>query len=81
MDDLVDVVDVDLAGAVARDRLLDVVDELAELGLVLGRDTLARAACRSAFDASCVKLSVRPRVAFRLLPDCRGESRAKRGGV
>ncbi|MDQ3893533.1 MAG: hypothetical protein M3292_02535 [Actinomycetota bacterium] len=42
MDDLVDVVDVDLAGAVARDRLLDVVDELAELGLVLGPDTLTR---------------------------------------
>lgn len=38
MDDLVHVVDVELAGSVALDRLRDVLDETPELGLGIGRD-------------------------------------------
>jgi hypothetical protein len=42
MDDVVDVMDVELASAVALDRLGDVLDESCELGFVVGGDDCAR---------------------------------------
>jgi len=42
VDHVVDVVEADLAAAVARNRPPDMVDELGELGLVVAGDTLAR---------------------------------------
>jgi hypothetical protein len=42
MDHLVDVMDVEFAGAVALDRLGDVFDESRELGFVVGGDDCAR---------------------------------------
>jgi hypothetical protein len=41
VDHVVDVVNVDLAGAVAGDGRLDALEELRELGLVVGGDALA----------------------------------------
>jgi hypothetical protein len=52
VDHLVDVVHADLAVAVARERLVDAVDESRELELVIARDALARC---PPFAETCVR--------------------------